>query len=260
MAVFAPPQATGGEVARGVVLIGGSDSIRVGLLDETAVAVIGKTYRTAGGILYGGEAAGSVGGEGDELAAIVAGGQVAGGIVIEGHAHGGSVQDGEQFPIGAEGPRDRGCGGAQGVGAVGGAGERIVGAGDGEQGGGSGGGDETVGTARPAAEHESAVRVGGEAIAQTERPADAENSGAHVVHVERLLECESGRGSAEGEFGDAYEEGEVGRVDEDLGEAGVAAGRATAQRIVGRKAILRGAAERSLGAIPASAQTGIPQY
>ncbi len=149
---------------------------------------------------------------------------------------------------------------AQGVGAVGGAGERIVGAGDGEQGGGSGGGDETVGTARPAAEHESAVRVGGEAIAQTERPADAKNSGAHVVHVERLLECESGRGSAEGEFGDAYEEGEVGRVDENLGEAGVAAGRATAQRIVGRKAILRGAAERGLGAIPASAQSGIPQY
>ena len=70
----------------------------------------------------------------------------------------------------------------------------------------------------------------------------------------------AGGGPPNARLGDADKEGEVGRVDEDLGEAGVAAGCATAEGIVGCKAILRGAAERGLGTIPAGAQTGIPQY
>ena len=193
------------------------------------------------------------------LAAVVGGAQMARGIVVQRDAHGGAIQDGEQSSVGAEGARGGGRGGAQDIGAVGGAGQRIGGVGDGEKRGGSGRGGETIGASRSAAQHESAVGICGERIAQTEGPADSQHAAAGVVHIERVFERQRGRGTAEGEIGDADEEGEVGSVDEDLREAGIAAGRAAAKRVVGCKAIFAGAAESGLGAIPAGAQTGTSQ-
>jgi hypothetical protein len=66
-------------------------------------------------------------------------------------------------------------------------------------------------------------------------------------------------GTAEGEIGDADEQGEIGGVYEDLRESGIAAGGAAAKRIVGCKAIFAGSAERDLGAVPAGAETGTLQ-
>src|ERR1019366_4398709 len=96
-------------------------------------------------------------------------------------------------------------------------------------------------------------------VVQTERPADAQHSAAGVVHIERLFQGKRGRGGAEGEIGDADEEGEITGVDEDLRKSGIAAGGAAAERIVRRKAILDGAAEPGLGAIPAGAEYGTSQ-
>ena len=124
---------------------------------------------------------------------------------------------------------------------------------------GSGGGGETVGASRSAAQHQGAVRIGGEGVAQAERPADAQHSAARVVHIEGVLQGERGRGTAKGEIGDAGEEGEIGGVDEDLRKPGIAAGGARAERIVRRKAIFAGAAESGLGAIPAGGPTGTSQ-
>src|ERR1035441_5190644 len=101
--------------------------------------------------------------------------------------------------------------------------------------------------------------IGGEGVAQAERPADAQHSAARVVHIEGVLQGERGRGTAKAEIGDAGEEGKIGGVDEDLRKPGIAAGGTRAERIVRRKAILAGAAESGLGAIPAGGPTGTSQ-
>ena len=104
------------------------------------------------------------------------------------------------------------------------------------------------------------VGIGGDRVAQTERPADAQHSAAGVVHIERLFQGQRGRGTAEGEIGDADEKGEIGSVDEDLRESGVAAGGALAKCVVRRKAILAWAAKPTLGTVSAGAPTGTWQY
>jgi len=96
----------------------------------------------------------------------------------------------------------------------------------------------------PRRRNQRAVGIGRDRVAQTERPADAQHSAARVVHIERLFQGQRVGGSAEGEIGDADENSEIGGIDEDLRESGIAAGGALAEGIVGREAILAGAAER----------------
>ena len=194
--------------------------------------------------------------EADQLAAIVSGAEVSGRIVIQRHPHRGAILYGKQFPIAAERARGGGGGSAQGVGAVGGAGQRVGGIGDREERGRSDGGSETIGASGSAAQYQAAVGVGGDAVAQAERPADAECSATRIVAIERLFQDKRGRRTAERQIGNADEQRKVGGVDEDLRKSSFAAGSAAAKRIVGRKSILRRASETWLGAIPAGAWTG----
>jgi hypothetical protein len=58
---------------------------------------------------------------------------------------------------------------------------------------------------------------------------------------------------------DSREHCQVGGIDEDLREPGIAARIAAAKRIVGGETILDGASEANLRTIPACAETGTPQ-
>ena len=89
---------------------------------------------------------------------------------------------------------------AEAIGAVAGLSQAVGGGGEREVCGGAGGGGEAVNAAVAAAEDEGAVGFRGEAVAEAEGPAGAEHSAARVVHVERLFQCEGGRGTAEGEM------------------------------------------------------------
>ena len=103
----------------------------------------------------------------------------------------------------------------------------------------------------PRCSSQAAIGLGHDPVAEAEGPPGAQGAARSIVLIEGLIQSQRRRRAAEGKIRDADEESQVRGVDEDLRHAGIAAGRAPAQRIVRNETVLRRASETRLRAIAA---------